>query len=50
MEGKTTQGTTATVGGGTSTADLTSKGVNVAYSFDMWLWCLFSIILWLNYV
>ncbi|KAD4982847.1 hypothetical protein E3N88_19518 [Mikania micrantha] len=31
LEGKTTQGTSATVGGGTSTADFTSKGVNVAY-------------------
>ncbi|KAI3796380.1 hypothetical protein L1987_39050 [Smallanthus sonchifolius] len=49
LEGKTTQGTDAT-GGGTSTADIISKGVNVAYGGGMLSWCLFVFIFWFNFV
>nr|XP_043626488.1 PLASMODESMATA CALLOSE-BINDING PROTEIN 5-like [Erigeron canadensis] len=50
LEGKNTLGATAT-GGGTSTADITSKGVNIALYSDMWLWCLYFVIFsWLNFV
>ncbi|MFS8027831.1 putative X8 domain-containing protein [Helianthus anomalus] len=49
MEGKTTQGTAATTGAGTSTADITSKGVNVAYG-GMLSWCLSVFIVLLNFV
>ncbi|PWA87440.1 plasmodesmata callose-binding protein 5 [Artemisia annua] len=51
MEGKSSNGTAA-VGGGTSTADLTSNGNNVAYG-TVWVWCwCYAIIhlLWLNFV
>ncbi|KAI7734249.1 hypothetical protein M8C21_011562 [Ambrosia artemisiifolia] len=49
MEGKTTQGTAATAGAGTSTADIISKGVNVAYG-GMLSWCWFVFIVLLNFV
>ncbi|KAK1425390.1 hypothetical protein QVD17_20742 [Tagetes erecta] len=51
LEGKTTQGTEATTGGGVSTADIISEGVvfNVAYG-GMLSWCLFVFIFWFNFV
>ncbi|KAK9051283.1 hypothetical protein SSX86_027910 [Deinandra increscens subsp. villosa] len=46
LEGKTIQGTAATKGG-TSTADLTSKGVSVAHG-GMLSSCLFLLIFWFH--
>ncbi|XP_076926923.1 PLASMODESMATA CALLOSE-BINDING PROTEIN 5-like [Bidens hawaiensis] len=50
LAGKTIQGTSATEGGGTSTADLTSKGVNVVAYGGMLSWCLFLFMFWLHFV